>query len=659
MSEITIEQVMDLAVEHHKAGRISEAKTIYQQILVRQPNHADALHLLGIITAQEGRHQLGVELISRAIAINPTAGMYYNNLGSVLILMGQLDQAINAYRTAVKFKPDYAEAYNKLGVALKDKGQIDEAIAACREAIRIKSDFVEAYNDLGNALQAQGKFDQAIAAYREALRRQPNYAEVWNNLGNVLQVQGHLEEAVEAYRSALRLKPDWVEIQNNLGNTLKDQGQLDTAISAFRTACAQKPDMIQAHNNLIYALHYHPDFDAMAIHQEQQRWNQQHAAPLKKFIMPHTNPDSPQDDSERRLKIGYVSSDFREHVVGWNLLPLFQEHDHKFFEIFCYSSVVHPDTVTQRLRSLADKWRNIVGVSDQQAAQMIREDKIDILVDLAVHTAYNRLLLFAHKPAPIQVTWLGYPGSTGMDAIDYRLSDPYLDPPDTDLSVYSEQTVRLSHTYWCYQPGGAVPDVLPPSALTAGFVTFGCLNKFAKVSPPVLDSWTQILKAVPHSRLILHCNLGTHRPQLIERFTRTGIAPERIELVGKQPWLQYISTYNRIDIALDPFPYGGGITTCDALYMGVPVVSLSGCTAVGRAGRSILSNADLPDLIASTSKQYQTIATKLADDLPRLTELHKTLRQRMLSSPLMDAKSFACDIESAYRGMWRNWCAVK
>jgi len=652
MSSFDIEQAMDKALELHQAGRLVEATAIYQQVIAQSPSHADALHLLGVITAQMGKHELGAQLINRAIAINPTAAMYYNNLGSILVMLGQLDQAIQAFQFAVKFKPDYFEAYDKLGVAFKDKGQLDAAVAACRQAIRLKPDFVEAYVDLGNVLQAQGLFDQAIANYRAALKLRPGFAVAWNNLGNALNAQGYLQESAEAYRNALSIQPDWAEIQNNLGNTLKDQGDLDAAIVAFRKAVALKPELVQPHNNLVWALHYHPDCDAQAIHQEQLHWNAVHAAPLKKFLQPHANDPDPK----RRLKIGYVSSDFRAHVVGWNLLPLLQEHDHSQFEIFCYSSVAKIDSITERIRSLADGWRNIIGVSDQQAAQMIRDDKIDILVDLAVHSAYNRLLLFAHKPAPIQITWLGYPGSTGMDVIDYRVSDPYLDPPETDLSVYTEQTVRLPHTYWCYQPGGKAPDITLSSPAATRFITFGCLNKFAKVSQPALNSWIQILQAVLNSHLILHCNMGSHREQIIERFTRTGILADRIKLVGLQPLQEYFNAYNRIDIALDPFPYGGGITSCDALYMGVPLVSLAGKTAVSRAGKSILSNVGLPELIAKTPEEYIQIAVKLAGDLPRLAELRKTLRQRMENSSLMDAKSFARDIESAYRDMWQKWC---
>jgi predicted O-linked N-acetylglucosamine transferase (SPINDLY family) len=389
------------------------------------------------------------------------------------------------------------------------------------------------------------------------------------------------------------------------------------------------------------------------IHEELGRWNRQHAEPLKKFIQPHAN----SRDADRRLRIGYVSADFRDHAVGRNVLPLLREHDHRQMEIFCYSNVVRADALTDQLRRYADAWRGIVGLSDSQAATLIRQDGIDILVDLALHTAKKGLTVFAHKPAPVQVTYLGYCSSTGMDAMDYRLSDPYLDPSDSDLSIYTEQTIRLPETYWCYSVAGPTPEPSRPPAAAAGYVTFGCLNNFAKVSP-ALDLWAEILQSVPRSRLIVHSYPGAHLDAVRERFAGKGISPDRLEFPSRQPWPQYVRTYGRIDIALDPFPWGGGITTCDALWMGVPVVSLVGRTAVGRGGASILSNVGVPELIARTPQQYVQIAKGLAEDLPRLAELRRTLRGRMQASPLMDAPRFARNVEAAYRQIWRAWCAT-
>ncbi len=309
----------------------------------------------------------------------------------------------------------------------------------------------------------------------------------------------------------------------------------------------------------------------------------------------------------------------------------------------------------QQFRALADSWRDIAATGDEAVAETIRADRIDILVDLALHLAHNRLPLFARKPAPVQVTYLGYCGTTGLEAIDYRLSDPYLDPPGSDLTCYREQTIRQPRSYWCYQPSGPTPEISPLPAESAGFVTFGCLNNFAKVSPVSADLWAEILRAMPQSRLLLQAPAGSCREEVGRRFERRGVSPERLEFVGAQPWDQYIRCVQRIDIALDPFPYGGGITTCDALWMGAPVVTLSGRTAVGRGGRSILSNIGLPELIAESPEQYAEIAVSLAGDLPRLSALRSSLRDRIESSPLRDAKGCARDIEAAYRQMWLDW----
>jgi predicted O-linked N-acetylglucosamine transferase (SPINDLY family) len=399
---------------------------------------------------------------------------------------------------------------------------------------------------------------------------------------------------------------------------------------------------------------YHSDYDARAVAEENRRWNLQHAEALREFIKSHSNDRSP----DRRLRIGYVSSDFREHVVGRNILPLFQQHDRTNFEIFCYAQVSRPDAMTRLLQQSTDAWRDIARLSDQELADQIRADQIDILMDLAGHTADNRLLAFARKPAPVQVTYLGSCGSTGMPAMDYRFSDPHIDPPDTDLSCYSEKTIRLPRSYWCYRPSlEPTPDPSPTPAIENRFITFGSLNNFAKISPAAQDLWAKILLAVPNSRMLIHAPLGRHRINLARRLERRGITKDRLHFVGPQPWTQYMQTYSQIDITLDPFPYGGNITACDALWMGVAVVTLSGQTAVGRGGRSILTNLGLPELIAYSEKQYIQIATDLAADLDRLSILRRAMRPRMLASPLMDAKAFARDVESAYRRMWRTWIA--
>ena len=331
-----------------------------------------------------------------------------------------------------------------------------------------------------------------------------------NNLGNVLRDQSQLTAAVAQYQEAVRLNPDFAPAHNNLGNVLKDQGELDEAVACYRRVLELNPDLANVHSNLVYALVFCPGYDTQTLYEEHRRWNQHHAAPLAKFIQPHGNDRSPQ----RRLRVGYVSPDFRNHVVGLFLLPLLETHDHGSFAIYCYASVRIPDTITDRCRAHADVWRNVLGWSDEQVTEVIRQDQIDILVDLTMHTANNRLLVFARKPAPVQVCWLAYPGTTGLATIDYRLTDPYLDPPGRFDAFYSEQSIHLPETYWCYQAIVETPGVNRLPALKAGHVTFGCLNNFCKVTAPTLAAWRELLQALPQSRLLLHARDGRHRERV-------------------------------------------------------------------------------------------------------------------------------------------------
>jgi predicted O-linked N-acetylglucosamine transferase (SPINDLY family) len=426
---------------------------------------------------------------------------------------------------------------------------------------------------------------------------------------------------------------------------------IDEAIAALHKGLEFRPAHFPAHSNLIFALHSHPDSTPGMILQEQKRWDQRHARPVANSNPPHNNDRSP----DRRLRIGYVSADFREHVIGWNLGPILEHHDHKNFEIFCYSSVSAADYVADALRTSADVWRNVGTLDDAALAKVIREDQIDILIDLSLHTLGNRLLVFARKPAPIQISYLGYCGAAGLSAIDYRLSDPYLDNAQTERD-YVEKTLYLPSSYWCYRPGdqSAIPSSTP--VIAGGHITFGCLCNFAKASLAAQRLWAQILASVKDSRLILHSPPGEHLSRVKQRFASWGIEPDRIEFLPKQAPAQYLQSYGRIDIALDPFPYNGGITTCDALWMGVPVITLAGNLSVGRAGKSILNNVGLADLVGEKPQQYVDHAVKLAGDIPRLAELRGSLREKMLRSPLMDGSRFTRDLETIYRRVWREWC---
>ena len=722
MAEFTIQQAFQIAVQHHRAGQLPQAEQFYRQILAQQPKHAGALHYLGVIAAQVGHHDAAAELIRQAIAIKPNDADAHNSLGNVLKDSGQLDEAIAAFRQAITLnprlpeahgnlgnalkdkgqlddaiaafrhaialkpdyfdahgnlgnalketgrldeaitvfrqavavRPGYPEAHNNLGVALRDTGQLDAAIAACRQAIVLNPTYPEAHSNLGIALADKGQLDEAIAALRQAIALAPNLAEAHNNLGNVLKDKGQLHEAIVAFRQAIALKPTYAEAHSNLGNALKDIGQPNEAIAAYRQAIALKPGYPEAHSNLVFVLHYHPGYDAQAIASEHRHWNRQHAEPLQQLIQPHANDRNPG----RRLRIGYVSPDFREHAVGRFLLPLLAHHDKSRFEVFAYAQVAAPDAMTQRLRSCTDGWRSMVGLSDTQAADMIRQDHIDILIDLAGHTSGNRLLVFARKPAPVQVTWLGYPDTTGLCTVDYRLTDALADPPGLTDALCTEQLIRLPRTAWCFGPPDTVP--MPPRTDPAPF-TFGSFNHFAKVTDAMLRTWARLLQALPEARLLLKTRSladATVQEQVRETLLAAGVAPDRVALCG---WLgtyaEHLVSYAAVDIALDTFPYNGTTTTCEALWMGVPVITLAGQTHVSRVGASLLSHVGLPELVARDPDDYVRIALRLAADRARLADLRRNLRRRMEQSPLMDAPRFAADIEAAFRRMWRTWCA--
>jgi predicted O-linked N-acetylglucosamine transferase (SPINDLY family) len=722
MTDAMVEQSMRVAVEHHRAGRAAEAGQIYRQVLSRKPDHPAALHMLGMVAYYEGRHDEAEKLVRQAIALNPTLAEahgnlglilknqgkladaiasfrkslelnpdipeVHNNLGNALDAMGKLDEAVQAFGRATELRPEYFVAHSNLGSTLQTQKKYDEAIAAFRAAITLKPDQFQLYMNLGNALKDLRRFGDAIAAYQRAINLKPDFAEAYLSMGTAFDEQNKLAEAADCYRDAIKHQPNLVEAHYNLGNALrdqcrldeaiaaydqaiacprqltdayvnkgnilKDQGRLDDAIATYRQAITVEPGKQLAISNVLYVLHFHPDYDARAIAQAHRDWADRFARPLEKFWQPHGNTPEPN----RRLRIGYVSPDFRAHVVGRNLLPLYLQHDHEQFEITTYAEVRHPDAMTAKFKEKSDRWRDISDLTDEQLAAQIGDDRIDILVDLTLHMAKNRLLVFARKPAPVQATFAGYPGSTGLAAIDYRLSDPYLDPPGTDESIYAEKTLRLPDTFWCYDPQ-ATAQVNPLPALTAGVITFGCLGNFCKTNNQVFKLWAQVLREVDRSRLLLLSAPGNHRMRAVERFSAEGIDSKRIGFVPHQTRQDYLDVYHHIDIGLDTFPYNGHTTSLDSLWMGVPVVTLVGSRIVSRAGWSQLSNLGLTELAGDSPEQFVNIAAGLAKDLPRLRDLRSTLRRRVESSPLMDARRFTRGIESAYRQMWREYCRAQ
>jgi predicted O-linked N-acetylglucosamine transferase (SPINDLY family) len=638
-----------------RAGRIDEAIATLRYAIGFNPTSAEAHTNLGSCLRCKGQYAEAEGEYRKALQINPNMPQAYNGLGTIYAMRDRRDLAIEMFQNAARLGGNWPEVHHNLGNLYRETGRLDEAAAAYRTAIALKPDFAESHNNLGIALRSQGRTDEAIAAFQKALELNPTMAGGFSNLGNVLKERGRVDEAIAAYEQAIKLDPDMFEAYTNLGNSLKDAGELEAAIQHHRRAIERGPQFPKLYSNLIYSLYFHPDFTQQQIHAEELEWADRHATPLKRHIRVHDNDRDP----ERKLRIGYVSPDFRTHCQAFFTVPLLRNHDKQQFHITCYNSALRTDEVTDQLRERADEWRDIGGMFDHDVAEMVRNDKIDILIDLTLHMAGNRLLIFAEKPAPVQVTWLGYPGSTGLDTIDYRITDPYLDPPMADQSAYTEKPCRLPDTFWCFDPLTSVPTVNELPARRNGYVTFGCLNNFAKVNRGVLELWAKVLREVPASIMVILAQQSRQRGRTLETLKSFGVKSSQIQFEDMRPRIPYLELYQTIDISLDTFPYNGHTTSLDSLWMGVPVVSLVGKTPVARAGLTLLTNVGLKELAVNSPEQYVQTASALAWDSKRLSNIRENLRTKMQASPLMDCARFARNFEAALREMWRTWCAQK
>lgn len=672
------------ALRMHRAGRLNEALSLYRRVLERDPHHADSMHLLGEIAHRVGGHDLAVEMIEKAIAVVPQAARFHATLGAALAAQGKLGEAVAAYRRAVEIDPSVAATYGNLGAALRELGQFEESAATCRRAIALEPGLAEAHNDLGIALYQLGRLDEAEACIRRALGLNPDFAVAHSNLGNVLQGLGRFKEAVACYRRALALRPDLAAalsnlgaafqqlgllddalacyrqtlaltptdsaVLANLGTALRDLGKLDEATAAYRRAYAIDRDDSDAHSECLFCLNYAPDLPAETIFAEYRRWNEAHARPLAPATARHDNDRSP----ERRLRIGYVSPDFRSHPVRHFIEPVLARHDKSMVEVFAYAQVAREDEFTARFKSQVDHWRPTVGLSGEDMAEKIRADRIDILVDLAGHTADHRLLVFARKPVPVQVSWLGYGYTTGLEAIDYFLADPQFAPPGCE-HLFSEKLARLPVVV-AYRPAEGMGR--PETARRASsVVTFGSLTRTVRINHRVVRTWAAILSATPDSRLVLNSlNFRTASlcDDLAHQFAAYGIERERLLMsYDSPPW----DVLRSIDIGLDCFPHNSGTTLIEGLYLGVPFVTLAARPSVGRIGAAYLTALGRPEWIASTEDEYVAKAVALARDPARLVASRAALRAQLEASPLMDEVGFAGALERAYRAMWRRWCA--
>lgn len=544
------------------------------------------------------------------------------------------------------------EAKNIRGICFKaiiaaETGRKDLALQTIRQALKLGPRMPAVINNAATVFFQCGQPDRARQMWLRLVELMPQSVDALWNLGMFHVRQGATDEAEEYLRKVAQIAPEHPKVFVNLGNLIKSSGRIHEAVACFREGVHLHPNDLRANSNLLYAMHFSPTFGPEEIYCEHAAWGRafEAAMPCRER---HDNERSPT----RRLRVGYVSANFRAHVVGHNLLPLFRQHDHAKFEVHCYSDTPEHDAITGQLRQGADVWHETGKMSDTEMANQIAQDQIDVLVDLVMHMEGVRLGVFARKPAPVQVTWMAYPGSTGLTRMDYRLTDAVLDPPGETDGFYTEQSVRLE-TFWCFEPQPGDPTVGPLPADANGHVTFGCLNNFGKINAELLEMWREVLLAVPRSRLMVLPPKGKTTIWLREKLQ---VEPERLECLPRQTRQQYMALYNRIDLALDPFPYTGHTTTLDGLWMGVPLVTLAGSTVASRGSLSILSNLGLPELAVMTKEEYVKLATRLANDLPRLRGLRSGMRERMEKTVLMDAKRFALQVESAYRQMWEKWC---
>lgn len=534
-SPAPLADLLALARQHHEAGNYAEAERLYRQVLSLDARHWEAFHLLANVRQAQGQFAEAVELYRRLLRVAPGYPSTHNNLAIALTVLGETAEAEFHFREAIRLKPDYSAAWNNLGLCRQNQGQFDEAESCYRSALNLDPQYADAHNNLGNVLARLGKLDEAGASYEAAIRGQPDFAVYHNNLAGLRHAQGRLDEAVALYEEALRLSPDYAEACNNLGAALQAAGRLSEGLAWYRKALELQFDYAEARSNLVLSLNYDPDTDAETLVAEHRRWADMHGRrQAEGNCLPSRFENLP--DPERSLKVGYVSIDFRQHPVAFFMEPILVNHDCDSFESLLYADVSAPDATTARLRSLAGGWRNITGLTDAQAAEQIRRDGIDILIDLGGHTAHNRLGIFTYQSAPVPIAYLGYPFTTGLRTIQYRLTDAIADPPD-ESSLYSEELVRLPRTFGCYAPPAEAPAVSSLPARGGRGITFGSLHNLTKLNSQVIDLWSRVLAAVPGSRLLMFRDMlaGSTEDFFRRAFVARGIPADRIELCHELP----------------------------------------------------------------------------------------------------------------------------
>ncbi len=625
-------------------GKLEEAAHAHRRAVELQPGFPEAHNNLGIVLKKLGRVDQALSSYREAVRLRPDYVEACNNLGNVLVQVDRADEAIECFRHIIRSRPDYAEAHNNLGLAFKGQGRWAEAQASLREAIRLQPGFAAAFTNLGIVFAEMGENDQAMDCYARALAIEPRLEEALCGRGCLIGRRGELEEAESSFREAIRLIPDSAELWGNHGYFLAEQGRISEGLASYREAMRLGPGSTTIQSNYLFFLNYDPRIDPATLLAEHRRG----AAALTCGATPRSHERHDRSDG-RPLRVGYVSPDLRRHAVACFFEPIVANHDRRRVEAISYADVGSPDAVTARLRSLSHEWRDIRHLSDDRVEELIRADRIDILVDLAGHTARNRLRIFARKPAPVQVTYLGYPSTTGLETFEAIITDASVDPPGGPAQS-TEEPLRIPGGCYCYASPTDVPDVAPLPMLRASGPTFGSLHKLPKLNPGVLDLWAALLRAIPSARLLLFRDTlrGRRRDEILAHFEARGVDLGWVEIQHDWRPEEHWAIFASIDVMLDVFPWCGHTTACESLWMGVPVVTLAGLRRSSRMTASVLTMMGLSEWIAESPEQYIEAASRLVSDRYRLSQLRGDLRERMRGSRICDGRSFTRDLEAAY-----------
>ncbi|XP_047307864.1 probable UDP-N-acetylglucosamine--peptide N-acetylglucosaminyltransferase SPINDLY [Impatiens glandulifera] len=655
----------NLGVVYSEMMQFDMALSCYEKAALERPMYAEAFCNMGVIYKNRGDLESAIACYERCLAVSPNFEIAKNNMaialtdvGTKVKLEGDINQGVVYYKKALYYNWHYADAMYNLGVAYGELLNFDMAIVFYELAFHFNPLCAEACNNLGVIYKDRDNLDKAVECYQLALSIKPNFSQSLNNLGVVFTVQGKMDDAANMIQKAIIANPTYGEAYNNLGVLYRDAGNISLSVEAYEQCLKIDPDSRNAGQNRLLAMNYINEGTDDMLFKAHSDWGKR----FMRLYQQYTTWDNSKE-SERPLVIGYVSPDYFTHSVSYFIEAPLAHHDYVNYKVIVYSAVVKGDAKTNRFRDKVLKkggiWREIYGIDEKKLASMVREDKIDILVELTGHTANNKLGMMACRPAPVQVTWIGYPNTTGLPTIDYRITDSFVDPLHTRQKNI-EELIRLPECFLCYTPSPEAGPVCATPALSNGFVTFGSFNNLAKMTPKVLEVWAKILCAIPNSRLIVKCKpfcCDSVRQRFLSTLQQLGLESSRVDLL---PLIllnhDHMQAYALMDISLDTFPYAGTTTTCESLYMGVPCVTMKGSVHAHNVGVSLLNTVGLGHLVAKTEDEYIQLSVKLASDITALAKLRMSLRDLMSNSPLCNGPKFILGVESVYRSMWRRYC---